>query len=152
MWYETPLARRAPAGGIVDPLNGLQYHGGEFLPFYVPRPVMPQIDEADYPAFIDFAQARGCHVEQELVEPAKLRAHQRIDPIHADAMPPEVRRKPIFASADSYVLDGNHRWLLHALERSPIHVLRLSLRFEPAVALMFEFPRTYDLADKPERN
>lgn len=152
MWYDAPIPTRAPRGGLTDPLNGLQYHGGQFLPFYVPRPIMPQIDEADYADFIGFCRARGCNVMRETVDPGEVRAHQRIDRIHADRMPPEVRAKPIFLSADSYVLDGNHRWLLHALEGSPISAFRLMRKFEPAIALMFEFPRTYCLSSHAERN
>lgn len=152
MWYDAPLPQRAPAGGLIDPLDGRFYTGGEFTPFYVPRPLMPQVDEADYLELLSHAAFAGVDVVSGLVEPDLLIAHQRIDRIHAEMMPEEVRRKPILTSRGGFILDGNHRWMLHKLEGSPIHTLRFALDFEDAVKLLFDFPKTYTLARHAETN
>lgn len=153
MWCDEPLPARAPTGGLIDPLNGRAYKGGELLPFYVPRPVMPQVDEAAYPALLAFAKAWDIEVDLETgIDPATLRAHQRIDPIRAAEMPPEVLAKPILVSLDGYILDGNHRWLAHVHLDAALTAYRIDLPFEAAIRLLFDFPGTYDLADKPEGN
>ena len=54
-WFERPLDHRAPKGGE-EGVNGHHYKGGEFLPFYVPRPVMPQIEHHDLNALIRFVR------------------------------------------------------------------------------------------------
>lgn len=151
-WFTAPLPTRAPRGGCIDPLNGRTYRGGEDLPFYVPRPVMPQLDEAAYPGFLALCADKGIAVTRETVDPATLRNHQRIDTIHAAQMPEAVRAKPILVSADGFILDGNHRWALHRKLGLPVACLRVALPFEQAVALLFSDPDTYDLADKPQGN
>lgn len=152
MWYDTPIPARAPAGGLIDPIDGRHYLGGEFLPFYVPRPMMPQIDEVDYPDFLDFVRQEQVGLARRTFAPRLLRAHQRIDRIKAGLLPPEVRDKPIFVSEDHYVLDGNHRWMAHAMEGSELRAWVIGAGFEAAVNLMFRFPRTYTLATSAERN
>lgn len=152
-WYSAPLARRAPVGGIHDPLDGRDYKGGELLPFYVPRPLMPQIDESLYPALIQHLVRQGLEVSRLMVDPAALRAHQRIDRLHMEQMPREVLDKPILISGDDYVLDGNHRWWAHVkLGIDPVAAIRIGANFEPAIAALFEFPGTYTLARHEETN
>lgn len=152
-WFEQALPHRAEPHGTVDPFDpGKCYKGGEFLPFYVPRPLMPQIDEQDYDDFLAFAHAKPVTIAHGSAEPNTLRAHQRIDRIRAERMPPEVRAKPVFVSDDNYILDGNHRWMMHVLLEEPINFIRIGLLFEQAIALMFEFPKTYSLEHKPEGN
>lgn len=149
-WFEQPFHQRARAGG--ETRFGHEYRGGQFLPFYVPRPVMPQIDEADFMDFIEFANERGITVAVNYLTPEHLHPHQRIDRIHAERMPPEVRAKTIFVSRDWYILDGNHRWALHLAEHSKIAIFQVDLPFEEAVSLMFEFPKTYALEYAEESN
>ncbi|MGN6818291.1 MAG: hypothetical protein ACTHJR_06425 [Sphingomonas sp.] len=152
LWYNQPLDLRAPRGGELG-LNGREYKGGEFLPFYVPRPEMPQIDEIDLPEFLDFVRNRQVDVLTEAVDPATLRAHQRIDIDIAVKMQPQVLAKPAVVSKDSYVLDGNHRWWAHVHQHlSPMNILRIGLPFAEAIALMFAFPKTYTLVPGDIRN
>lgn len=154
-WYTQPILRRAPAGGLVDPLNGRDYKGGELLPFYVPRPIMPQVDEKDYPTLVSWLlHDKGVDVTvNEACDPAALRAHQRVDRFHAERLPPGVLDKPILVSGDSYVLDGNHRWWAHVhFGINPIPAIRILRPFEEAIGLLFEFPGTYALADHEETN
>ena len=142
-WFKDRFHPRARVGG--EDWFGQHYVAGEFLPFYVPRPVMPQIEEEDYPDFIEFAASQGVEILVRYHEPSLLHPHQRLDKLHAERMPPEVRRKTIFASMDLYILDGNHRWMLHVQERSVVPCYQIKLPFEEAIALMFAFPKTYAL-------
>lgn len=143
-WFTSRLERHAPAGGLVSPLNGRFYKGGELLPFYVPRELMPQIDGEDLPLFVTFAGDRGVLTSFDTVDPRQLRAHQRIDPhrVHTVDL-----TKPALVSDDRFVLDGNHRWHAHLERGSRMPIIRLGLTFEPAIELMFQFPRTYAYGD-----
>ncbi len=143
MWYETPYHPRAERGG--EDRFGKHYTAGEFLPFYVPRPVMPQIEEEDFPDFIEFCAERGVEVIVRYREPTQLRPHQRIDKFKAERMPPEVEQKTVFVSLDMYILDGNHRWMLHVIRQTRVPCFEIRLPFEEAIALMFAFPKTYAL-------
>jgi hypothetical protein len=67
-------------------------------------------------------------------------------------MPPEVKSKPVFASLDLYILDGNHRWMLHYQERSRVPCYEIKLPFEDAIALMFAFPKTYALENNRDKD
>lgn len=122
------------------------------MPFYVPRPVMPQINEEDYPDFIDFVLKHNVTVIHMTVLPHVLRPHQRIDKIKFELMPPEVLIKPIVASLDFYVLDGNHRWAAHNLQGTPVPCIQIGLPFGPAIDLMFQFPKTYALEVHAQEN
>lgn len=127
----------APRGGTDR--YGKHYGGGEFLPFYVPRPMMPQVD--DLPRMIaDAVNDAGCEVT--VVEPPKLRAHQRVNHMLAQAMPPAVKRFPVVVSSDGYIIDGNHRWWNAVREgREFIAAIRLRLPFD--AALEWLAPRPY---------
>lgn len=151
-WFETPIHRRARPGGEISPLNGRFYPGGELMPFYVPRPVMPQIEEEDYADFLAFAMSRGVHVRRTKVSPCLLHPHQRLDKFHAASLPPEVQAKPIFVSIDNYILDGNHRWMMHMKFHMEVEIIQLSQPFEEAIALMFSFPKTYALENYEGKN
>jgi hypothetical protein len=143
---------RAPAGGVSE--YGRVFRGGEFLPFYVPRPDMPQVDEANLPELVARAFNAGISPTFDVTDPRRLRAHQRVDHARAAGMPLAVKLKPILVSSDGYVLDGNHRWWAHVHEDDGyISVIRLGLPFEQAIAWLFELPFTYKLtAITPERN
>jgi hypothetical protein len=141
-WYDHPIDRRASAGGERG-VNGKLYKGGEYLPFYVPRPEMPQVNAEDYPALLAYAKRQGVKTVLRTVPPRSLHAHQRVNWDRLRTMPPEVYAKPALASADDYVLDGNHRWWAHELKGEDLKALFLSLQFEAAIRFLFSFPRTY---------
>lgn len=130
----------APAGGIVGEADRF-YSGGEFLPFYKPRPLMPQVDDKAYPALLDWCAFMGVAVTRERVEPAELKPHQRIDIDKARAIPASVLSIPLLVSADGYILDGNHRWFAHVQAGRACDVVRLGLAFDDAIAALFEFLR-----------
>lgn len=142
-WYERPIDRRAAPGGELG-VNDRPYRGGQFMPFYVPRLEMPQIDEEDYPEFFAFCEGKT-ELFHRIMSPWVLKPHQIVDKFKAEAMPDSVRAKPVLVSRDDYVLDGNHRWMAHALLKEKMPVIQLDLEFEPAIALMFSFPKTYTI-------
>lgn len=153
MWYDAPIPRRASSNHFVDPLNGKEYTTGEFLPFYVPRPIMPQIDESDYDDFLRFVASKGVAVAHKKVSTRDVRPHQRIDKIAIQRMPEAARQKPVFISIDGYILDGNHRWAFHIMMHDQeLPAIELGLPFEEAIKLMFSFEKTYTLESHKEGN
>lgn len=145
-WYDFAIDMRAHKGGETG-VDGKQYKGGEFMPFYVPRAEMPQIDEKDYPEFFEFVKSRGCNYHQENCNPTILHFHQRVEWNAKTEITPEVLAKPILVSYDGYVLDGNHRATAHKQRGTDVPAIILSLEFESAIKLMFSFPKTYAYGD-----
>jgi hypothetical protein len=145
-WFRNQFHQRAMAGG--EDWFGKRYRGGEFLPFYVPRPVMPQIEEEDYPEFLAFARERDVRVTARLYQPQMLRPHQRLDRFHAERMPQSVEAKPCYVSRELFILDGNHRWMLHVRHNTMVPCLEIELDFERAIELMFDFPKTYTVTER----
>jgi hypothetical protein len=140
-----PNEQHAPAGGVR--VSGQYFGGGWFLPFYIPRERMPQVDEADYPALLTFVQERGVVVTKCVAAPALFHAHQRIDFDRAISMDEKTLSKPILTSVDYYVLDGNHRWMGHFIHHTDLNVIKIGLEFEAALDLLFQFPKTYSYGD-----
>lgn len=133
--------QHAPHDGALG-VNGRHYVGGEFLPFYVPRDRMPQVASKDYPALRRWLAARGLSALEAILEPSRLRAHQRIDEKRALAMPAEALRVPCLVSSDFYMLDGNHRWLAHMNNGSLLRAIVIDKPFDEAVDLLLAFPLT----------
>lgn len=146
LWYQRPLDPRAPRGGEIG-VDGRERRGGEFEPFYVPRLVMPQLDESDYPAFLSYCNGAGVAVEAVTLPPSAVRPHQRVDLAKVRAMGSDALAKPILVSEEPFILDGHHRWAEAARIGAELQALRLSLSFESAVAFMFGFPRVYAYGD-----
>jgi hypothetical protein len=143
MWCDLPLDDRAK--GLEQGCNGKLYRSGEFMPFYVPRPVMPQIDECDQAGFVQFATQQGVVIRHDTYSPDQLKPHQRISIDHAINMSLDVAAKPIIISSDMFILDGNHRWYWHEQHDSKLNCIVVELEFEQAIKLMFNYPKTYDL-------
>jgi hypothetical protein len=122
---------------------------------YVPRPFMPQVDEADETALVEWLAFRGIKVSETTIEAEQLEFHQHVDFNRVETMPADVYAKPIWVAQDGSVLDGNHRATAHKLKGDPVKALRVELPFEQAVAAIFSFAGTYDLAQhsaRQERN
>lgn len=135
----------APAGGVR--LHGQHFGGGEFLPFYVPRERMPQVDAADLPALFAFVERRGVAVSRCTASPRLFHARQRIDMERVVDMDDALLAKPVLTSRDYYILDGNHRWMAHVLSRTKMSVMKIDLAFDDALDLLFAFPKTYSYGD-----
>lgn len=147
-WYDHPLDQRAKPGGETG-LNGRFYVGGEFMPFYVPREVMPQVNEDDYPGLLQFATTEGVQFTELLIPCEQLRPHQLVsmDRVRSAAIDPMVLRKQCLVSADRFVLDGNHRYWAHHLTGTPVPAIKFALPFPAAIKFLFAFPRTYSYSD-----
>jgi len=139
------IEARAPKGG--EELYGKLFKAGEFIPFYVPRDRMPQVDEADLPALVTWAQHQGVGVKKGEISPKLLRAHQRVSIDRVLTITPALLAKPVLISVDEFILDGNHRWYGHVLNRSMVPYWRFSIPFDKAIPWLFEFPKTYCYAD-----
>lgn len=145
-------AVHAPAGGI--DLIGGHYKGGQFVPFYVPRERMPQVDAEFYTRLI--ADAIDIGVTIDVIEVGHITPHQRIDHRRAEAMPLWLRMKPLIVSADDYVLDGNHRWwAARKAGDAYLNAIRISMGFDAAIKWLLQRPYVYTLDPthpQPERN
>jgi len=145
-WFNHPIHGRSPKGGEVG-VDGQYRKGGEFEPFYVPRQVMPQIDEADLLAFVEFATFNGVEVEDREVDITELKFHQRVDMVKVHNLTEDELAKPLLVSEDLFVLDGNHRAVGHKLNGTPARCLVIKAVFEQAIGLLFSFPGTYSYGD-----
>lgn len=125
MWYDQPISPTA----------------------CIPRELMPQVDEANYDALFAFASENGMAVRRVVFPPNSLRTHQRVNRDYAKSMIPPVRCKPILASAEPYVLDGNHRTASHRFEGSPVPAWQFDAPFDKAMQMLFAFPGTYYYGD-----
>jgi len=147
-WYLKPLDGRARKGGEWG-LNAKDYRGGEFLPKYIPRPIMPQIDAKDLHALLHFLRAHKIGVKFAKVPASRFHHEQRTDALKVAAIAgqPQLLKKPILASRDGGVLDGNHRLDAHVATGTPVPAFIIDLPFEQAIAALFAFPKTYAFGD-----
>jgi hypothetical protein len=128
----------APHGGTIGE-NGLLYRGGEFVPFYKPRPLMPQVDDKAYPAMRLWLTDNAIPFFTETVDAWKLSPRQRIDAVKASRIPDSVLAIPLLVSREGFILDGNHRWLAHVMQGKACQVIRIGLTFDDAIAALFRF-------------
>jgi hypothetical protein len=125
---------------------GHNYKKGEFLPFYIPRLEMPQVDEKDMSHLIAMAYLHRYNPAIEVVNPKTLRAHQRVDINRAITMPLEIKLKPALVSIDNFVLDGNHRWWAHVhAGDEAMNIVRIGLAFDKAIDWLFKQPFVYSI-------
>lgn len=131
---------------------GKTYTRGEFLPFYVPRAEMPQVDDNYLTNLIEAAENSnhlGC--EMDAVPPHSLKFHQRIDVNKAETMDLRVKMKPIIVSNDGFVLDGNHRLWRHLHDNDPyILVIRLNMPFNKAIPWLLALPFVWEIKNHPQ--
>lgn len=130
---------------LYDHAKGARDAKGRFQPFYIPRGIMPQVDEADYPELFTFLHGRGISIDRGLRHPWELHFHQHVDMAHVRAMPPEVEGKPVLISQDGYVVDGNHRTAAHMKDGRLVEVIVIRADFHVAVDAVRAFPKAYTL-------
>lgn len=141
-WYDNSLSRRAPAHGAIG-LDGQYRRGGEFEPFFIPRQLMPQVDEEDLVALLAFLTKRKTHISIRQVDPDDLLFHQHVFEDRVPAIDSADMNKPLLVSAEGYVLDGNHRATAHKRYGTRPVVFRLATDFTDSMKLLFSFPKTY---------
>lgn len=128
-------------------IHGKSYTKGEFLPFYVPRQFMPQIPPDHLSRMVAIAAAdHRLPPTFECVDPHSLIPHQRVNHRLVACMPPTVKHSLVLASADNYILDGNHRWWGNVADACPyMNIIRLQLPFNDAIKWLFELPWVYEV-------
>lgn len=140
-WWTRDIDPRTPKGGAIG-IDGQWRRGGEFEPTLVPRPLMPQVDEADYPALFQWAAWQGVAVREETIPAAHLKHHQAVNMRRVRTMPPDLLAKPLLVDRDGYVLDGNHRAAAHLLAGTPAPCCVFDAAFEEAIAVLETFAGT----------
>lgn len=149
-WFDHPLDARAAKGGEYG-LDGKLHKGGEFLPHYVPRAIMPQVDETDLDALLAFLTGKGIGIRRETLPCDAFKVMQRVDEAHVQSMisgdQSALLAKPVLASNDPDIVDGNHRLAAHKALKSAVPAIIIDLPFEHAIAAVFEFPKTYALGN-----
>jgi hypothetical protein len=145
-WFDRPLDTRAIHNDEIG-VDGKEYRKGEFMPFYIPRPEMPQVDETDIPGLLDFLVGQGIGILKKTILPGEISPHQRVEISRAINMPLEELAKPILGSMEPFILDGHHRWYEHRLQGTKISLIQIELEFEQAIRALFQFPKTYSYGD-----
>ncbi len=114
------------------------------------RASMPQVDEADIPALIDFLAGRGVDHQRIEVDPRTLRGFQRVVPSKVKGI---IRtnlgllKKPALVSADRGIVDGNHRIAAAKIIRQPVPILSFNREFARLIEDVYAFPKTYEYGD-----
>ena len=96
---------------------------------------------------VNFNICKTWDQHDQRVDRTCLRAHQRVDWNKVTHMDAVTLAKPVLASQDKFVLDGNHRWNAHVLNNSNLDAYVIGLDFEKAIQLLFAFPKTYSYGD-----
>jgi hypothetical protein len=104
---------------------------------------MPQVDEKEYVPLMVFLGERGIRFSAGRIDPRRCRSHQPIDEDRAMKIPEEVLGKAILVSSGNFIIDGNHRWYRHYIERSFAPFVRIERDFFDALSCILDFPRTY---------
>jgi len=117
----------------------------------VERPVMPQIDEHDYPALLRWLDTHGVTVSDDMIEPSRLCFRQRVDQEMVASILTRRRdllNKRIILSNERCVLDGNHRAAAHLAEGTPSPAYVLGVSFEEGFDLLCAFGRVHTLREE----
>jgi hypothetical protein len=131
-------------------VNGKLYHRGQFEPFYIPREIMPQVDESAFDELFAFLSEHGITVSRTMAELDTIRPHQKVDHkrIHGLLSRSPLMAKPILVSSDGFIIDGHHRFEAHRQNGdSSLPVIRLSATFKDALPILFAFPKTWTVGE-----
>lgn len=121
----------------------------------IPREIMPQIDQGNRAAVVNFFKARGVGYARILRAPADLK------PSQAEYSPEKVAaameridsNRSLLVSADNFVMDGHHQYLakLKTAPNKPIEVFVLKAPAMQVIGMLLAMPSTAT-ADMPIRN
>lgn len=116
----------------------------------IPRKLMPQVDQADYPDLLAFLCGKGCAPVLTLIPLSQLTIRQCMSETRP-ATNPLLLKKPLLIAKDLSVLDGNHRLLQRKAAGIPdAECEQLPLDFQAAYDLILSFPKAYRYADGPQ--
>lgn len=110
----------------------------------IPRSKMPQVDERDLLSLLVYLGDKGLEISAGSTEPMAFKAHQLINIERAMAIPPEVLTKPAIVSKDYWIIDGDHRWYRHCVDKTKLPYIMIEASFEEAIKMIFSFPKTYE--------
>jgi phage gp29-like protein len=119
----------------------------------IPRSEMPQIHATNRAAMVSFLRARGIDSQQEMIDPASLKATQ------AEYSPEKVAGaeaytggdRSILVSEDNHVVDGHHQWMAAAKSGKPMKVIRLLAPISRVLMMAHRMPSTtVAAADDPD--
>jgi len=121
----------------------------------IPREIMPQINQGNRAAVVNFFKARGIGYSRILRAPSDLK------PSQAEYCPAKVEaaierndsNRALLVSADNYVIDGHHQYLakLQTYPNRPIEVFVLKAPAMQVIGMLLAMPST-TTADMPIRN
>jgi hypothetical protein len=110
----------------------------------ISRANMPQIDDADIPTLIVYLANLGVSVSAGMIDPNKVSAAQGINPTRAAQMPVKWLKTPSLISREPMVIDGNHRWYRHLVDKTMMPFIQFNEDFDTVLKHIFSFPQTYE--------
>jgi hypothetical protein len=109
----------------------------------IPRNKMPQIESEDYKAYMLHMKKLGIVGKKIKVNPNKLKAIQ--SQFSDKGVVISIKKnddKPILISKDSYVIDGNHRWLAAiATRKDAINAIQFNASKDQVLKATLAFPK-----------
>lgn len=109
----------------------------------IPRNKMPQIEAEDYKAYMLHMKKLGIVGKKIKVNPNKLKAIQ--SQFSDKGVVISIKKnddKPILISKDSYVIDGNHRWLAAiATRKDAINAIQFNASKDQVLKATLAFPK-----------
>jgi hypothetical protein len=110
----------------------------------VSRADMPQINERDIPALLAYLGTLSVTFSAGVIDPLKVRAHQAIDVDKAMAIPPKILTKPVLMSQEPVIIDGDHRWYRHCVDKTQMPYIQIEAEWHVCLKYIFAFPQTYE--------
>lgn len=113
----------------------------------IPRENMPQVDMGDIPGLLEWLASVGVEFKKGPVPTADLRPIQCIHQI-APVRRREMLVKPILASQEPFIIDGNHRWATFVQDKVPsVECIMLNRDFYTAAKIIRDYAKAYSYGD-----
>ena len=114
----------------------------------IARGAMPQVKTADYDELISFLRTKNIRLKEMKVKADTLKATQKnfnVDKITSAAQNYSKlhKAKPIIVSADSYIIDGHHRWLGAVNVGGDIRIYKANVNVDELLDAVKEFPKSF---------
>jgi hypothetical protein len=110
----------------------------------VSRADMPQLDDADIPSLLAYLGTLNVKFTAGEMDPLTVRAHQAIDIDKAMAIPQKWLKTPVLISQEPIVIDGDHRWYRHCVDKTKMPYIQLEAEWHICLKYIFAFPQTYE--------
>lgn len=110
----------------------------------IDRSKMPQIDDGNIPTLLAYLGSLHIGFSAGMIDPIKVKAHQAIDADKAKAIPVKWLRTPVLLSMEPIVIDGNHRWYRHILDKTMMPYIQIQDEWHQCLKYILSFPQTYE--------